>query len=187
MSDVGQCNCWVWLAMRVGREWRMRDVGLAEAKRLWLGGRPLEAGRALAALVPERERMRWAGRVLAWAYRRSGIGSEPAVDGVIAAALGMSGVDGEAAFAAIEEALGRAEGDGRFDSLREAVLTLARNAARLVPGAVAEPSDPRVAWWFVASLKCVGDELEEGFAAEAWPVLAGFGDRLGTDPSLHSG
>lgn len=149
---------------------------LAEAEGLWRGGRPLAAGRALAALVPEGERARWAGRVLAWAYGRSGAGVEPAVEGVIAAAAGDEGADGAAAFGEIEAALRRAEGDGRFDSLRESVLTLARNAARLVPGAVPEPEDPRVAWWFVASLKCVGDELDEGFAAEAWPVLAGFAE-----------
>jgi hypothetical protein len=129
----------------------------------------------LAGLVPMGERARWAGRVLAWAYRRSGVGVEPAVEGVIAAAAGVGELGGAEAFGAIEAALERAEGDGRFASLRESVLTLARNAARLVPGAVPEPDDPRVVWWFVASLKCVGDELEEGFAAEAWPVLAGGG------------
>jgi hypothetical protein len=97
---------------------------------------------------------------------------EPAVEGVIAATQGESAA--AEAYREIEAALERAERDGRFDSLRESVLTLARNAARLVPGATPEPADERVAWWFVASLKCVADELDEEFTAEAWPVLARF-------------
>jgi hypothetical protein len=151
----------------------MSEAQLTEAERMWLGGRPLEAGRALAALVPENERVRWAGRVLTWAFERSRIAAEPAVAAVIAATQEpTSPEDAATVFRAIEEALERAERSGRFDSLHEAVLTLARNAARIIPGAAPEPPDPRLAWWFVASLKCVGDELEEEFAAEAWPVLA---------------
>jgi hypothetical protein len=133
----------------------------------------LEAGKALAVLVPEDERVRWAGRVLAWAYERSRIAAEPAVAAVVAATQRpTTPEEATAMLQAIEEALERAERSGRFDSLHEAVLTLARNAARLIPGATPEPPDPRLAWWFVASLKCVGDELDECFAAEAWPVLA---------------
>ena len=62
---------------------------------------------------------------------------------------------------------------GRFDSLHEALLTLAANAARLLVAATAplESADPKESWWFVASLKCVGDELDDGFAAEAWKRL----------------
>ena len=152
----------------------MSDPALAAAEELWLSGRPLEAGRALAALVPESGRPAWAGRVLAWAYTRSKIAPEPAVMAVIAAA--GEGADNAAhALALIDEALTREERSGRFDSLREAVLTLARTAAQLLPGALPDTPDPRLTWWFVASLKCVGDELEETFAAEAWPVLACFG------------
>lgn len=147
---------------------------LAAAKGLWLGGRPLEAGRALATLVPEGERPAWAGRVLAWAYARSKVAPDPAVAAVIAAASDGAH-DAAHALALIEAALEREQHSGRFNSLREAVLTLARNAAQLLPGALPDPPDPRLAWWFVASLKCVGDELEDTFAAEAWPHLARFG------------
>ena len=156
---------------------------VAAARGLWLGGRPLEAGRALAAIVPVEERAAWAGRVVAWAHRRSGVGPLVAVGLVIAAAGGQA--DGGAASAAITAALGREQRSGRFDSLREAVLTLAHNAALLLPGAAGGASDPRLAWWFVASLKCVGDELGAGFAAEAWPILARV-DRSGQTAYLEA-
>lgn len=146
-----------------------------EAGRLWLAGRPLEAGRLLTTLVTPEARPHWAGRVLAWAYARSRIARVPAVDTIVALAAGPAGagVDAtRAAHAAIEAALLRAERSGRFDSLQEAVLTLARNAVRLLPGPAPEPLDQRAGWWFVASLKCVGDELDDAFAAEAWAVLA---------------
>lgn len=151
----------------------MDESELSSAEKLWLSGRPLEAGRALAALIPDEARVRWAGRLLAWAYVRSRIAAEPAVAMAISATQQPTTPEEAAlAFRAIDETLRRAEQSGRFASLHEAVLTLARNAVRLIPGATPEPPDPRLAWWFVASLKCVGDELEESFAAEAWPVLS---------------
>jgi hypothetical protein len=95
------------------------------------------------------------------------------VTAVVAVTQGLTTPEEAAmAFRTIEEALERAERSGRFGSLREAVLTLARNAAQLIPGVAPDPPDARLMWWFVASLQCVGDELEESFAAEAWPVLA---------------
>jgi len=151
---------------------------LAEAGRLWLAGRPLEAGRLLTTLVTPEARPRWAGRVLAWAYARSRIARSPEVEAIVALAASPTGAGldtaraAHAAIEAIEAALLRAERSGRFDSLQEAVLTLARNAMRLLPGLAPEPPDQRTGWWFVASLKCVGDELDDAFAAEAWVVLA---------------
>ncbi len=153
------------------------QAGLAEAERLWLAGRPLEAGRVLWALVPEAHRARWAGRVLAWVREQSTLPADldgpQAVAAVLAATLGAAEPDeAAAAYREVDTALRRAEASGRFNSLEEAVLALARNAARLVPGAVAEALEPSAGWWFVASLKCVGDEFGPQFAAEAWPVLA---------------
>ena len=153
------------------------EARLAQAEQLWLGGRPLEAGRVLWGLVPEAHRARWAGRVLAWVRQQStlpaDLGGPQAVAAVIAATLGAAAPDEAAvAYREIDAALRRAEASGRFNSLEEAVLALARNAARLVPGAVEDAPAPSAGWWFVASLKCVGDELGPQFASEAWPVLA---------------
>lgn len=150
-----------------------RAAALAEAARLWHGGRPLAAGKRLWPLVPPADRARWAARVLAWAYAESGLPpgwwGHAAVAAVIAASAG-AGDDAGVADAEVDAALRRAETSGRFDSREEAVLALARNAARLLPGAAA--SDPRAGWWFVASLKRVADEVGPGLIAGAWPLLA---------------
>lgn len=151
----------------------MPDGEIEEAGQLWATGRPLEAGRALTALVPPAARPRWAGRVLAWAYARSRIPPVPEVEALITAL--QQPVTPEEAVArrdAVAAVLEREEQSGRFNSLREAVLALALNAARLLVAATTpgEP-DPKEGWWFVASLKCVGDELDEGFGAEAWEFL----------------
>jgi hypothetical protein len=152
----------------------MSDPGIKDAARLWLTGRPLEAGRALTALVPPAERPRWAGRVLAWAYARSGIAPVPEIEDLLAALQRPATPDEATALhTAISEALAREEESGRFDSLREAVLTLALNAARLLLATTgSDQPDPKTGWWFVASLKCVGDVLDEGFGAEAGDALS---------------
>lgn len=151
--------------------WEERDLAAIEA--LWKGRRPLEAGRALTALVPDVGRPRWAGRIVAWAYRRSGREPEPPIVALLAA-LGDP-LDQAAAVAhrdAVAALLAQTERSGRFDSLHEALLTLTLNAARLLVAAQATtPPDPREGWWFVASLKCVADELDESFLAEAWDYL----------------
>ncbi len=146
---------------------------IEEAGRLWATGRPLEAGRALTALVPPAERPRWAGRVLAWAYARSGVSPVPKIEVLLAAIQQPVTPDEAVALRDVVAAeLDREEQSGRFDSLREAVLALALNAARLLLAATApDEADPREGWWFVASLKCVGDELDEQFGAEAWEIL----------------
>ena len=152
----------------------MADASIEAAGQLWATGRPLEAGRALTALVAPADRPRWAGRILGWAYARSGIPAAPEVEALIAATRHPVTPDEAVALRdTIATALARAEGSGRFDSLREAVLGLALNAARLLEAAtLPDREDPRVGWWFVAGLKCVGDELEEGFGAEAWDHLS---------------
>lgn len=78
---------------------------------------------------------------------------------------------------ALATTLAREQGSGRFDSLREATPILALNAAHISssPTHSAAPPDPRKRWWFVASLKCVGDELDDDFAKDAWPLLRDFG------------
>jgi hypothetical protein len=151
----------------------MANVPIEEAGRLWATGRPLEAGRALTALVPPAERPRWAGRVLAWAYTRSRIPPAAEVETLITALRQrVTPAEAVALRDGVAAVLGREEQSGRFDSLREAVLTLALNAARLLVAATApDESDPKIGWWFVASLKCVSDELDEAFGAEAWEVL----------------
>lgn len=154
---------------------------LAAAGRLWLSGRPLEAGRALTALIPPEARPRWAGRIVAWAATRSKIGPLPAVQALVAATARAATPDEASAVRdALLAALRHEERSGRFNSLREAVLALALNAARLLVAATApDPPDPREGWWFVASLKCVGDELDADFAADAWSLLSRF---AGCDP-----
>lgn len=146
---------------------------LAAAGQLWASGRPLEAGRALIALVLPDARPRWAGRIVAWAYQRSRRQPEPEVVAlVMALADGTTGEEAIAHHDAVAAILARVEQSGRFDSLHEALLALALNAARLLVAAASlESVDPKEGWWFVASLKCVGDELDEGFAAEAWKRL----------------
>ncbi len=143
------------------------------ARQLWTSGRPLEAGRALTALIPIEVRPRWAGRIVAWAYQRSRRKPEPEVMALIMALA--NGTSSEKAIAhrdTVAAILAVVEQSGRFDSLHEALLTLALNAARLLVAAAAPTSvDPKEGWWFVASLKCVGDELDDGFAAEAWKRL----------------
>src|SRR5436305_15198269 len=115
------------------KEGTLSDPGIEDAARLWLTGRPLEAGRALTALVSPAERPRWAGRVLAWAYARSGIAPVPAIEDLLAALQRpATPAEATALHTAISEVLAREEESGRFDSLREAVLTLALNAARLL-------------------------------------------------------
>jgi hypothetical protein len=148
-----------------------RDLAAIEA--LWKGRRPLEAGRALTALVPPAARPRWAGRIVAWAYRRSRRKPEPPIVALLAAleeprdrAMAVKHRDAVAAL------LAQTERNGRFDSLHEALLTLALNAARLlVADETATPPDPKEGWWFVASLKCVADEFDESFIDEAWHYL----------------
>ena len=146
---------------------------LAAVKHLWTGGRPLEAGRALTALVPPAARPRWAGRIVAWAYQRGRRQPEPEVVAlVMALANGATEEEAIAHRDAIAAILAGVEQSGRFDSLHEALLTLVLNAARLLVAAAAPASaDPKEGWWFVASLKCVGDELDDGFAVEAWKRL----------------
>jgi hypothetical protein len=151
--------------------WEERDLAATEA--LWKGRRPLEAGRALTALVPPAARPRWAGRIVAWAYRRSGRKPEPAIVALLAA---LGEPDDQAAAVehrdTVAALLAQTERNGRFDSLHEALLTLALNAARLLVASQASTSpDPKEGWWFVASLKCVADELDESFRAEAWDYL----------------
>jgi hypothetical protein len=156
------------------KEGTMPDTDIEDAARLWMTGRPLEAGRALTALVPPADRPRWAGQVLAWAYARSGIAPVPAIDDLLATLQRPVTPDKATALhTAIAEVLVREEESGRFDSLREAVLTLALNAARLLL-ATTEPNqpDPKTGWWFVARLKCVGDVLDDDFGAEAWAALS---------------
>ena len=146
---------------------------LTAAGQLWISGRPLEAGRALTALVPPQARPRWAARIVAWAYQRGRRQPEPEVVAlVMALADGATGEEAIAQRDAIAALLARVEQSGQFDSLHEALLTLAANAARLLVAAtVPDSADPKEGWWFVASLKCVGDELDDGFAAEAWKRL----------------
>lgn len=73
---------------------------------------------------------------------------------------------------AVAALLAQTERSGRFDSLHEALLTLTLNAARLLVAAHATtPPDPKESWWFVASLKCVADELDDAFVNEAWALL----------------
>jgi hypothetical protein len=146
---------------------------LEAARQLWTSGRPLEAGRALTVLVSPQARPRWAGRIVAWAYQRGRSQPEPEVVAlVMALANGAMGEEAIAHRDAIAAILTRVEQSGRFDSLHEALLTLALNAARLLVAAAApEAADPKEGWWFVASLKCVGNELDDGFAAEAWKRL----------------
>ena len=155
-----------------GREER----DLATIETLWKGRRPLETGRALMALVPPAARPRWAGRIVAWAYRRSGREPEPPIVALLAA---MGGPPGQSAAVAHRDAiaalLAQTERNGRFDSLHEALLTLALKAASLLVAAQATtPPDPQEGWWFVASLKCVADELDESFLTEAWDYLRQF-------------
>jgi hypothetical protein len=146
---------------------------LTTARQLWTSGRPLEAGRALTALIPIEVRPRWAGRIVAWAYQRSRRKPEPEVMALIMVLA--NGTSSEKAIAhrdTVAAILAVVEQSGRFDSLHEALLTLALNAARLLVAAAAPTSaDPKEGWWFVASLKCVGDELDDGFAAETWKRL----------------
>lgn len=62
------------------------------------------------------------------------------------------------------------------------MLTLALNAARLLIATTAPgPPDPREGWWFVASLKCVGNELDTDFATAAWPLLSQFAESEPSD------
>jgi hypothetical protein len=151
----------------------VQSATLEEAARLWAAGRPLEAGRLLTSLVRPENRPRWAGRVLAWAYARGGVARMPEVEAVIAAtAEGAGGERAAEVYAAIDAAFRREERSGRFDSLREAILTLARNAAGLLPDATRGGPEPQTGWWFVAGVKCVGDVADERFTADAWPVLA---------------
>ncbi len=146
---------------------------LTVARQLWTSGRPLEAGRALTALIPVASRPRWAGRILAWAYQHSRRKPEPEIMAlVMALADGASREEAVAHRDAVTAILAVVEQAGRFDSLHEALLTLALNAARLLVAAASpEAANPKECWWFVASLKCVGDELDDGFAAEAWKRL----------------
>lgn len=58
---------------------------LAAVEQLWLSGRPLEAGRALTALIPPAARPRWAGRSVAWATVRSKVGPFPEVLALVTA------------------------------------------------------------------------------------------------------
>ncbi|HEY8602500.1 MAG TPA: hypothetical protein VIL85_29020 [Thermomicrobiales bacterium] len=146
---------------------------LAVAEQLWIGGRPLEAGRALTALIPNGARPRWAGQIVAWAYRRARRQPEAEVVALVTALA--DGATREEAIRhrdAIAAILERVQQSGRFDSLHEALVTLALNASRLLVAAPSpESTDPKEGWWFVASLKCVGDELDDGFAVEAWERL----------------
>ncbi len=149
------------------------DEALAVAGRLWLGGRPLEAGKALTALVPPDARPAWAGRIVAWATARARMTAFPEIAVLVAATeRAVTVAEATAVRDALAATLEREQESGRFDSLREAVLILALNAARLLVAAHGDsPPDPHEGWWFVASLKCVGDELDEAFAADAWPLL----------------
>lgn len=152
------------------------DDALAAAGRLWLGGRPLEAGKALTALVPPAARPAWAGRIVAWAMARAKVTAFPEIAALVAATeRPVSAAEATAVRDAVAATLSREQSSGRFDSLREAILILALNAAHLLVAAhSAAPPDPREGWWFVASLKCVGDELDEDFAKDAWPLLRDF-------------
>ncbi len=149
---------------------------LATAGRFWLGGRPLEAGKALTAIVPPAARPVWAGRIVAWATARAKMTAFPEIAALVAATeRAVTAVEATAVRDALAATLAREQGSGRFDSLREATLILALNAAHLLVAAEDEaPPDPREGWWFVASLKCVGDELDADFAKDAWPLLREF-------------
>ena len=149
------------------------STDLAAAGRLWASSHPLEAGRALTALIPTETRPRWAGRIVAWAYQRSRRKPEPEILAlVVATTKAATHEEASARRDAVAAILARVQQSGRFDSLHEALLTLALNAARLLVAAAApESADPKESWWFVASLKCVGDELDEGFTTEAWKRL----------------
>lgn len=153
---------------------------LAAIAALWQGGRPLEAGRALTALVPPEARPRWSGRIVRWAYRRSHRQPEPPIAALLAALDGPLDHEGAVAHRdAVAALLARTECNGRFDSLHEALLTLALNAARLLVAAHTDaPPDPKEGWWFVASLKCVADELDDAFMAEAWDHLCRIAEPL---------
>jgi len=152
------------------------DDALAAAGRLWLGGRPLEAGKALTAIVPPAVRPAWAGRIVAWATARAKVTAIPEIAALVAATeRPVSAAEATALRDTLATTLAREQWSGRFDSMREAVLILALNAAHLLVAAhSAAPPDPREGWWFVASLKCVGDELDDDFAEEAWPLLREF-------------
>ena len=149
---------------------------LAAAGRLWLGGRPLEAGRALTAIVPPAARPAWAGRIVAWATARARVTAFPEIAALVAATEHpASAAEANAVRDALAATLAREQRSGRFNSLREALLILALNAAQLLVAAHSDaPPDPRQGWWFVASLKCVGDELDDNFTADAWPLLREF-------------
>jgi len=146
---------------------------LAAAGRRWLGGRPLEAGKALTALVPPAARPAWAGRIVAWATARAKVTAFPEIAALVAATeRAVTAAEATAVRDALETTLAREQASGRFDSLREAILILALNAAHLLVAAYSDaPPDPHEGWWFVASLKCVGDELDDAFATDAWPLL----------------
>jgi len=152
------------------------DDALAAAGRLWLGGRPLEAGKALTAIVPPAVHPAWAGRIVAWATARAKGMAFPEIAALVAATeRPVSAAEATALRDTLAATLAREQRSGRFDSLREAILILALNAAHLLVAAhSAAPPDQREGWWFVASLKCVGDELGDDFAQDAWPLLREF-------------
>jgi len=152
------------------------DDALAAAGRLWLGGRPLEAGKALTAIVPPAARPAWAGRIVAWATARAKVAAFPEIAALVAATeRPVSAAEATALRDTLAATLAREQRSGRFDSLREAILILALNAAHLLVATHNDaPPDPHEGWWFVASLKCVGDELDDDFAADAWPLLHQF-------------
>ncbi len=149
---------------------------LAAAGRLWLGGRPLEAGKALTVIVSPAARPAWAGRIVAWATARAKVTAFPEIAALVATtARPITTAEATAARDTLAATLAREQTSGRFNSLREAILILALNAAHLLVAAHnTAPPDPHEGWWFVASLKCVGDELDDDFAVDAWPLLRQF-------------
>ena len=152
------------------------DNALAAAGRLWLGGRPLEGGKALTAIVPPTARPAWAGRIVAWATARARVTAFPEIAALVATTEHPIGAaEADTVRDDLAATLAQEQESGRFDSLREAILILALNAAHLLVAAHDDsPPDPREGWWFVASLKCVGDELDDDFATDAWPLLRNF-------------
>jgi hypothetical protein len=141
-----------------------------EARRHWDAGRALDAGRVVYEAIPPHRRPLWAARVLRLVCEL--IPPVPEINAVLSlAAEPARWANAHDAFRAMRRLTLQVEGK---DPLREGVLFLAENVAKVTYNAAGCPApfDADAGWWIAQNVHFLAERLgDPEFERRAWEAL----------------